>query len=84
MRDPRIIVQNSDPRFLQQNPRMVRILRTLRLTYIHVILCNKQQYYYIYIRYTLKKTFHTVALNRGNAVRPFKKPVEQASGEMTL
>ena len=35
MHDPRIIAQNSDPRFAQQNPRMVRI-RTLRLTYIYV------------------------------------------------
>ena len=34
-------------------------------------------YVYIYIRYTSKKTFHTVALNRGNVVRPFKKPVER-------
>ena len=33
MRDPRIIAQSSDPRFAQQNPRMVRIC-TLRLTYI--------------------------------------------------
>ena len=33
MRDPRIIAQSSDPRFAQQNPRMVRI-RTLRITYI--------------------------------------------------
>ena len=33
MRDPRIIAQSSDPRFAQQNPRMVRI-RTLHLTYI--------------------------------------------------
>ena len=32
MRDPRIIVQNSDPRFVQQNRRMVRI-RTLHITY---------------------------------------------------
>ena len=32
MRDPRIIAQSSDPRFAQQNPRMVQI-RTLRLTY---------------------------------------------------
>ena len=31
----RIIAQSSDPRFAQQNPRMVQI-RTLRLTYIHV------------------------------------------------
>ena len=35
MSDPRIIAQSSDPRFAQQNPRMVRI-RTLRLTYICV------------------------------------------------
>ena len=33
MRDPRIIAQSSDPRFAQQNPRMVQI-RTLHLTYI--------------------------------------------------
>ena len=37
MRDPRIIAQSSDPRFAQQNPRMVRI-RTLRLTYILLLL----------------------------------------------
>ena len=35
MRDPRIIVQSSDPRFAQQNPRMVRI-RTLRITHIYI------------------------------------------------
>ena len=35
MRDPRSIVQSSDPRFAKQNPRMVRI-RTLRITYIVV------------------------------------------------
>ena len=33
MRDPRIVVQSSDPRFAQRNPRMVRI-RALRITYI--------------------------------------------------
>ena len=37
MRDPRIIAQSSDPRFAQQNPRMVRI-RTLRITYILYII----------------------------------------------
>ena len=36
MRDPRIIAQSSDPRFAQQNPRMVRI-RTLRITYIKLL-----------------------------------------------
>ena len=35
MCDPRIIAQSSDPRFVQQNPRMVRI-RTLHLTYMHL------------------------------------------------
>ena len=35
VRDPRIIVQSSDPRLAQQNPRMVRI-RTLRITYIYI------------------------------------------------
>ena len=34
VRDPRIIAQNSDPRFAQQNPRMVRI-RTFYITYTH-------------------------------------------------
>ena len=34
--DPRIIEQSSDPRFGQQNPRMVRI-RALRITYIYNI-----------------------------------------------
>ena len=34
VRDPRIIAHNSDKRFAQQNPGMVRI-RTLRITYIH-------------------------------------------------
>ena len=29
----------SDPRFAQQNPRMVRI-RTLRLTYIYILMFN--------------------------------------------
>ena len=37
VRDPRIIAQSSDPRFAQQNPRMVRI-RTLRITYIYIII----------------------------------------------
>ena len=32
MHDPRTIAQSSDPRFAQQNPRMVRI-RTLHITY---------------------------------------------------
>ena len=31
--DPRISAQSLDPRFAQQNPRMVRI-RTLHITYI--------------------------------------------------
>ena len=35
MRDPRIVVQSPDPRFAQQNPRMVRI-RALRITYTFV------------------------------------------------
>ena len=39
MRNPRIIAQSSDPRFAQQNPRMVRI-RTLRLTYISQTIIN--------------------------------------------
>ena len=42
MRDPRIIVQSSDPRFAQQNTRMVRI-RTLRITYIYIhVYCISQ------------------------------------------
>ena len=44
VRDPRIIAQSSNPRFAQQNPRMVRI-RTLRLTYtwcLHAIFSNTQ------------------------------------------
>ena len=47
VRDPRIIVQSSAPRFAQQNPRMVRI-RTLRLTYIQEV---ENGYTYIYIIY---------------------------------
>ena len=40
MRDPRIIAQSSDPRFAQQNPRMVRI-RTLHITYIYIYIRAK-------------------------------------------
>ena len=34
LRNPRIIARSLDPRFAQENPRMVRI-RTLRILYIH-------------------------------------------------
>ena len=34
LRNPRIIARSLDPRFAQENPRMVQI-RTLRILYIH-------------------------------------------------
>ena len=41
MRDPRIVAQTPDPRFAQQNPRMVRI-QPLRITYPCVRTCDVQ------------------------------------------
>ena len=46
MRDPRIIAQKLGPRFAQQNPRMVRI-RTLRITYIYILIYIQPSIYYI-------------------------------------
>ena len=48
-RDPRIIAQSSDPRFAQQNPRMVQI-RTLRLTYIYTRTFDWNNIHTLYIR----------------------------------
>ena len=46
MCDPRIIAQKLCPRFSLQNPRMVRI-RTLRITYIYIVIYIQPSIYYI-------------------------------------